>query len=466
MKYAFLCLAITSQVLATDVALVRRSVVKIVSKIQGASAELRGSGLLFSRDGKRYVLTSDHVVAHSNGIFGSHTAASSVTGEQLRLKFLASEWGNGLALMLVENDSAAKDAVPYTDLFQDSTPQVGERASFYGYPFESDDLTEETFGKVLSLSMKMPYYVFSKDLVELEAAVGEFGMSGGAAFTQKDQFLGVVAYQRILQENANRVYLVPRSIVLPWLEHYFKVTDKYIPYFSEPWFVQGDPRQCLLTNDKLLIMFRLWEGKFRLGIGNISQLLILQDGPSIPWDDSKGFTKFFRKFVTDEPNRPSEYAIVDRSSGKPFMKQIRFPAEVFASFEQPNISLLLVIGERHEERYERVKKVADQLARVVSDLEAKMKPSPTAEWLTLSKDLSALLDKLKAMPPKPQDPGAAGANEFFSAYWVGGIVYQVELNFTLAGWKDAEAKALESAKATRASLKNLVDSMKVTEFKP
>src|SRR5687768_266636 len=102
MKYLGLLLLISSSLYATDPSLIRKSVIKVVSKISGTSSELRGSGLLFSRDGKRYVLTSDHVVAHSNGMFGEHSGASSVTDEHLKLKFLAAEWGNGLALMEVE----------------------------------------------------------------------------------------------------------------------------------------------------------------------------------------------------------------------------------------------------------------------------------------------------------------------------------------------------------------------------
>ncbi len=468
MNYIFLLMAFCGSLFAADASLIQKSVVKIVSKMQGLSAELRGSGLLFSKDGKRYVLTSDHVVAHGE-TFITTEATNSVSGEQLVLKFLASEWGNGLALLEVQKGSQAENAVSYQDILGEPSTKVGDSASFYGYPFESDALTEETEAKLLSFEASVPYFAFSRSLVELEAAVGEFGMSGGAAFSNQGQFLGVLAYQRILQPEStreNRVYSIPRKIVLPWLESYFKVTTKFMPYFSEPWFGQGDPSQLLLTNDGLLLMFRKFDGYFRMGIGRTEHLMILHDGPSHPYEDPKGFMKLFRKFMKDNPLRPSEFAIVDRASGKAMLKEIHYPAQVFTSFEEQASSLFFVLGEMHEERYGRIHPLIERLNKESVDLATAMKGSSSPEWVSFSKDIGSLLDYLKNIPAKPGDPGPAGSGEFFTAPWVSHVAFQIEENAKLGGWKDVESKAADLAKQLKASLQELVTNLHAWEVRP
>jgi hypothetical protein len=469
MKALVLFTLIGGNVWAADADTIRKAVVKIVSKGQGVSAELRGSGLLFSRAGVRYVLTSDHVIVHSNGLTGEHAAASSVTGETLKLKFLASEWGNGLALLEVEKDPSPAEAVSYQDLFTAPTAKVGDLASFFGYPFESADLTEETFAKLLDFGAAVPYYVQARRLVELEAAVGEFGMSGGPAFTSQGHFLGVLAYQRILEDSspsarANRVYAVPANVVLPWLEHYFQVTSAYKPYFSEPWFAQGDPRQLLLTNDGLLLMFRVFNGRFRLGTGRTELLLFMQDGPTLAYEDTRGFLKLFRQFVKDNPWRPSEYAIVDRSAGKPVLKTIHYPAEVLASFDLPATSVFMVLGEQHEERYRRVAPFTAQLENAVATLETALKGSPETKGLTA--ELLSVVASLKSMPAKPMNPGTEGANEFYSADWLADLCFRIEAIEGSSVWTAAVSQAPDASKALRQLLKDLAAGLHVSEMKP
>ena len=87
-------------------------------------------------------------------------------------------------------------------------------------------------------------------------------------------------------------------------------------------------------------------------------------------------------------------------------------------------------------------------------------------FTALSKDFSTLLEKLKGMPEKPGDPGPAGANEFFSADWLTGIVFPIEVNATLAGWKEATAKAPGIVGNLKAALKKLVEEFHVWEVKP
>ncbi len=470
MKFAVFLLALCLPALATDATLIRRSLIKITSTQSGASAELRGSGLLFNRNGKRYVLTSDHVVAHTNGLFGSHQATSSVTNETCKLKFLAAEWANGLALLEVENDTNPADAIPYAELAVAPTSKAGDAASFYGYPFESSDLTEETFAKLLNFAAPVPYFVGPRSLLELEAAIGEFGMSGGAAFSAAGDFLGVIAYQKILdtslQPQPNRVYAIPRDTVLPWVDHYFATTTNYRPYFSEPWFAQGDPRQLLLTNDGLMLMFRNVQGQFRLALGHVQQLIILKDGPTIPYVDKRGFMTAFRKFIKEEPWRPSEFAVFERTMGIPVVRKIQYPAEVLTSFDDPKTSVILLLGEKHEERYDRVKPAFDKFELGLADLNKAMAGQTAPQWTALAKDLASLSANLKTMPAKPNNPGAAGANEFFSTDWVSPVMFQIEADTGHAGWKEADAIAPARVKDVRGKLQELGASFKAIVVSP
>ncbi len=471
MKRLTLLLLLSAQAFALDSSLIKKSVVKIVSTLQGVSAEFHGSGLLFEKGGKRYVLTSDHVVGHVNGgmASGSHSATSSETGETLDLSFLGAEWGNGLALMEVLNDKHPENAVPYAELLKVPSAKVGDRVSFYGYPYESPDLTEETFAKLRDYSAQMPYFVFSRALVEMEASVGEFGMSGGAAFTQSGEFLGVLAYQRILEDSTtsvdqNRVYAIPRATAIAWVEDYFKQGAKYMPFFSEPWFAQGDPRQLLVTNNGLLLMYRIFKGHYRFGIGRMEHLLILKDGPTHPYSDKRGFMKVLQQFMKDNPWRPSEFGLIDRSSGKPLLREVLYPAQVLTGFDEPNYSIFLILGEQHADRYKRVKPLADLLEQAVAALNAKVKGS--SEWGAVYSELSSLVGKLNAMPAMPSDPGTPGANEFYSIDWMTDVVFQMEAISKHSGWKAIEKAASVEAAAVKKAQADLLDGFKVSEQTP
>lgn len=462
MKQTLLALLLTTQAFAADVNLIKRSVVKIVSTVQGVSAELHGTGVLFQKGGKRYVITSDHVTGHTNGSLGDHTATNSVTGETLKLNFLVAEWGNGLALMEVLNDKNPANAIPYTDFQTPTTAKVGDRVSFYGYPYESSDLTEETFAKLLNESAPVPYYVFPRTLVEMEAAVGEFGMSGGGAFSSTGEFLGVLAYQRILDSTlvspaVNRVYAISRSVTVAWLDEYFQQGSKFLPVFSEPWFAQGDPRQLLVTNDGLLLMFHVFNGRYRFGIGRMEHLMVLKDGPTVPFHDKRGFMKALHQYMKDNPLRPSEFGLVDRSTGKPVLRRVKYPAEVFTAFDEPKISMFLILGERHEERFQRMDTAAQKLDQEKKAADAAIQ---TPEWKAISTDLAALQKKLAAVPAHPTNPGAPGANEYFSADFLTDIAFQVEANAKQPGWKDPKAAPVRKA------IQDLMDGFKISEVTP
>lgn len=447
MKAALLTFLLVSQSLwGADAKQVRSSMVKIISTLQSTSKELKGSGLLINRDGKRYVITSDHVAGHVNEGFASHKAHVAATGEDLKLKFLGAEWGMGLALLEVLADKNPNAAIPFHELAGESGLKAGDRANLFGYPFESNDLTEESFAKTLDLGSEIPFYLFSPKLVEFEATVGEFGMSGGAAFTKDNRFVGTLAYQRIFEGRLeNRVYAIPREKVVEWLNTYFTQGEKYKPHFSEPWWGQGYPEQMMLTNDGYFFAFRAFSGKFRMLAARLEALMVLKDGPSIRYFDKRGILETLRKNLDKDIMRPCEFGIFDRR-GTPKIFDVVHPTQAIKHLDVPKISLFVVIGERHEEKYVRFRPAMEKLANHVTELQKKMQTT-NSEWNKISQHLEEILASLKTIPPKPSVPGPEGEQEFFSFHWVGSTFLQLEANRALPGWTSLKTSFAKESEA-------------------
>src|SRR5262249_8078729 len=121
-------------------------IVKIHSGRCGDSNEFRGSGLLFREGGRAYVLTSGHVVLHSNQGY-CHKVVHSTLGE-IEAEYATSEWGNGLALMVLPKAKPESDWMSLSDLVGTSV-QKGEGVVVTGFPFASAKPIEDARGKVL-----------------------------------------------------------------------------------------------------------------------------------------------------------------------------------------------------------------------------------------------------------------------------------------------------------------------------
>lgn len=427
---------------------IRASIFKVSSKLPGLSQELRGSGILFTKDSKFYVLTSDHVVGHSNEMMITHSAVNSLTGQNLNLIFKGAEWGLGLALLEVYKPAATLKAPRYEDLLAPSNVKSGETAAFFGYPFESNDLTEETEAKVVEMAVSLPYYVMAPQLIEFDALIGEFGMSGGGAFSADGNFMGILAYQKILNGTGdNRVYALPQKIVTDWMGKYFQEAANYKPVFSEPWWGQTKPDQVILTNNGYFLAFKVQKGEVRNLAGRMEALLFFKDIPTVGYDDTRGILKVLREYLDKEVMGPVEFSLIDRNLDVPALIVINYPALAITSLNRKGISLLACRGETHEKRYERFKPKVDQLAKAIEAI----KPAMPGDVAKASEEL---MKRLNAMPPKPTDPGNGGAVEFFSSLWIGNTILSIEQIQKLAG-----------SEKLKESLDQLVESLNVLEIK-
>lgn len=449
-----------SLLLSADLDTLRSSIFKIKSKGPSIARELIGSGVLFKKDGSYFILTSDHVVVHSNEYGNLHTAYNSHTGEEYSLKYLASEWGLGLCLLelKVTHLLIPKKSLTYEELIKPASLSVGDTTSFFGYPFDSEDLTEETEAKTLNTSASVPYFVNAPELIEFEALIGEFGMSGGGAFTAGGDFLGILAYQNIVggqqSEFQNHVYALPQKKVTDWLSYYFQSGDKYIPTFSEPYWAQGQSDQILFTNNGHVFMFRLIEGVVRMAFARMESLIILSDIPTLLWNDNRGILSAFRKDMENHKLQPAEFSIIDRNGDEPKILSLHYPAEVMRLLNEKGISVFVARGEKHEWRYSRYKPLVERLAKEVAPIKTP----------ALSKELNAFLTRLNTVPPKPKDPGAGGASEFFNAYWIADTFFIMKRLIDSEGWELAKKEAsneMDQIQRTFTDLKDALNSFEI-----
>lgn len=194
-----------------------------------------GSALLFERAGKTYALTSDHVVLHGREGY-CHSVSNSAIGSA-PAKFLAADWGNGLALLEVPELPPAPELPSLTDL-QGGEGQAMDRVQVMGFPADSEMLVHDQRGRIFDPKKERKLFALIPSLIELENAHGEFGMSGGPVFHQNGLFLGVLSHQVLVpnehgEETAeeltpeslspdNHLVIIPAQVAYAWVSEYFR----------------------------------------------------------------------------------------------------------------------------------------------------------------------------------------------------------------------------------------------------
>jgi hypothetical protein len=248
-------------------------VVKIVSARCGDTREFRGSGLLFQDSGRAYVLTSDHVVLHSNDGY-CHSAGSE------EAEYLTSEWGLGLALLKLPKGKPDSSWLTLADLAGQPVAK-GEKLVVTGFPFGSFTLVEDGRGEVLLPASPSQLFALIPTLIETIGAHGEFGMSGGPVFTAGGKFAGVLSHQKLTPDN--HLLVVDAKKAGAWAASYFADPKKYLP-----WFFQGADAQ-LMQNPE-----HVWSGNvlfhFTASTPGRGSVLVdyFENAGSLPFPDPTG----------------------------------------------------------------------------------------------------------------------------------------------------------------------------------
>lgn len=207
-----------------------------------------GSGVLVKNEGRIYVLTSEHVVFHSEKSEFCHEIEK--PGQfKYSVRFLTANWGNGLALLKAP-DHIESESITVLSLktLKEEIPAQGEKVTLAGYVLQEDDqLMSE--GKVLVSRSQRHLFAEVQSVIELEQAHVEFGMSGGLAFSsRKKEWLGLISHQVIellpgrpsevrahqtsQHSRVNRPLLISSQTILNWLKLYFDLKEDYRPLFT------------------------------------------------------------------------------------------------------------------------------------------------------------------------------------------------------------------------------------------
>lgn len=163
-----------------------------------------GSGLLVRRDQQIQVVTSEHVVIHSQSASFCHEVLTT-QGEVVKVKLARFSFFSGLALLnLSENADLNAKALVVKDLPQSSGNNSGAQLTALGYPKSSTSVQVLRNGQLLSSQSQRALIPGSKYTIEAAQLPVEYGMSGGLllAATQNNEYVlsGILSHQ-ILKRN-------------------------------------------------------------------------------------------------------------------------------------------------------------------------------------------------------------------------------------------------------------------------
>jgi len=198
------------------------SIVKIKSYYKSSSFPPRiGSGMVIQWQDHKYILTSEHVIYHSNKSFIHELMDSS--GHRHFITYLVSDAGRGLALLQLQTEEANLVAFNL-DSKNDSPPFLQENITMIGYPVDSDAALINKKGKLNNLKFPSELFVETLELMEVKGGYAEFGMSGGAAFSRQGEYRGLLSHQIINDKSENIILLISAAQVRQWLESILAVS--------------------------------------------------------------------------------------------------------------------------------------------------------------------------------------------------------------------------------------------------
>ena len=149
---------------------------------------LIGSGTLFSYQSKTIVLTSEHVTYPETKSVCYKAQLNS--GKVKSARLLRRDWAQGMAILELDH------SLPAMELTKIKKPSMGTIVRTLGFPYRSFSLVEDR-GELISTTSKRHVIPELSQVLELQSAHGEFGMSGGAIFDEEDHYVGMISHQSI-----------------------------------------------------------------------------------------------------------------------------------------------------------------------------------------------------------------------------------------------------------------------------
>ena len=208
-------------------------VVKITSELCNLpTSRHQGSGFLFQNGGKSYVLTSDHVILHSNKNV-CHSIWNTVIGNQ-KATFRFSDWGEGFALLEVPQltpQTGWEDLTQYWSI----NPSDIRSVAVAGFPHSSKTLIASSSNRVDKYGPELFYSSGDRSLRIHDIHV-EFGMSGGPIFgtgfynNGAGGFVGIATHEQIEANGSTILFGLTRDSIGRILEGHFRMRGYIEPF--------------------------------------------------------------------------------------------------------------------------------------------------------------------------------------------------------------------------------------------
>ena len=215
------------------------SVVKITSSSISGGTTFRSSGLAFQRDGKVWVVGSEHGVLHTNDDVVHQLTFSD--GSKAKAQYILSDWGKGLVLLQVTSQTTPPGLIAWADI--ESSLQrpalAGDTTTLYGYPALSESPLSVPGSQIANATNAVAALGLIRETYEISQTYAEYGMSGGPAFLADGHFLGTITHQIFdtssqssstweavepTLSNQQHILVIPAPEVIAWVNSFWMPT--------------------------------------------------------------------------------------------------------------------------------------------------------------------------------------------------------------------------------------------------
>ena len=178
-----------------------------------------GSGIIIDNQG--HIATNNHVVESSNDIIVVLN-----NGKELAAKVIGKDPATDLAVIKVE-----EKGLPYAELGDSSTIEVGELAVAIGSPMGTEYAGSVTAGIISGLNRKVPIGDRTMTLIQTDAAINP-GNSGGALVNSEGKVIGINTVKFIESRVEGMGFAIPINEAKPIINQLIKNKKVSRPYLG------------------------------------------------------------------------------------------------------------------------------------------------------------------------------------------------------------------------------------------
>lgn len=202
--------------------------------------QLEGTGLLVQNNNQIYVLTSEHVVLHSDSPSVCHRIQT-LKGSNLEASLAKVSFWDGMATLELKTSPSVTPFALDMEKFR-NPEEISPKLTALGYPLASFAIQTLEHGRAITFKSSRSLIPGIPDMVEASHLPVEYGMSGGVLLSEDSkgnyQFAGLLSHQ-VLKRNPSQgtqvsiapardgdlVLAIPADFVKKWIT---KKTDSLV----------------------------------------------------------------------------------------------------------------------------------------------------------------------------------------------------------------------------------------------